>query len=138
MKRLTAYYKEWFPAPSYTDNIKLEQDQYTQQLTAYRTSEMNSTCNVLIHIQVLQLVQIELFLILCRYGYNVEAIRSAVWRRWQTRYRWRYLDRTRAFLLCLIQIHVIIVCRYKKNQCAFSCIVCDYVLSFRSLIFAIV
>jgi hypothetical protein len=78
MKSLTAYYKECFPAPSYTDNIKLEQDQYTQQLTAYRTSEMNSTCNVLIHIQVLQLVQIELFLILYRCGYNDEAIRSAV------------------------------------------------------------
>jgi hypothetical protein len=77
MKSLTAYCREWFPAPSYTDNIKLEQDQYTEQLTANRTSEMNSTCNVLIHIQVLQLVQIELFLILYRCGYNDEAIRSA-------------------------------------------------------------
>jgi hypothetical protein len=33
---------------------------------------------VLIHIQVLQLVQIELFLILYRIGYNDEALRSPV------------------------------------------------------------
>jgi hypothetical protein len=47
MKRaFIAYYKEWFPAPSYTDNIKLEQDQYTHQLTAYRTQldEFNLQC----------------------------------------------------------------------------------------------
>jgi hypothetical protein len=47
MKRaFIAYHKEWFPAPSYTDNIKLEQDQYTQQLTVYRTQldEFNLQC----------------------------------------------------------------------------------------------
>jgi hypothetical protein len=86
---------------------------------------MNSTCNVLTHIQVLQIEQIELYLlILYIYGYNDEAIRFALFLidlarsmqkltelrftyqnlmrfalSCQTRYRWRYLDRTRAFLL---------------------------------------
>jgi hypothetical protein len=112
----------------------------------------------------LQIVQIELyFLILYRYGYNDEAIRSALFpidlarsmeklrepsftyqnlmrfARSCQRDRWRYLDRTRAFLLggysdtCLSYAVI-----RKISVKRFPALYVAYVLVFRSLIFVTV